>query len=208
MADAAHLLTDVAAFCILLCYLDEHAPCYQPIDVRFPTHGSHRCCYECAGALGSDGRVGSCSGDGHEDTSDNGGIYHTSHLEGMATRMEKDILTDTACARKALIWRRTGGWPNGGICEDEKEHGTSISGRHISTRWATSSRVSAFVSLADSSGSNLNGRLLTDCDVRFLDTGIVHDDRIVRDSLHILMEGSPEGMDTEEIELGLRAARR
>ncbi|KAG3175288.1 hypothetical protein PC128_g17839 [Phytophthora cactorum] len=28
---------------------------------------------------------------------------------------------------------------------------------------------------------------------------------IVRDSLHILMEGSPEGMDTEEIELGLRA---
>ncbi|KAF1790602.1 Cation efflux protein transmembrane domain [Phytophthora cactorum] len=28
---------------------------------------------------------------------------------------------------------------------------------------------------------------------------------IVRDSLHILMEGSPEGMDTEEIQLGLRA---
>ncbi|KUF85816.1 hypothetical protein AM588_10001075 [Phytophthora nicotianae] len=137
------------------------------------------------------------------DSSDNGGIYHclSPQSHGHSHGERRSHRHDHGHVKQSSGTDLEAGQ---GKSKAKKAWRTSISGRHIFTPWVTSFRVSAFASLAESFGSNRNGRLQTDRDVHLLDTGIVYDVGIVRDSVHILMEGSPEGIDTKEIELGLR----
>ncbi|KAG3001021.1 hypothetical protein PC121_g19996 [Phytophthora cactorum] len=146
-------------------------------------------------------------GDGHEDTSDNGGIYHSLSPRRHGHSHEEGHSHGHGHAH--------GKHSFGGELEVGQMEGSVKTKKNMENLNIRSAYIHALGDFIQSIGVCIAGGLIwlkpewqiADPIATFVFSILVLFTTIgiVRDSLHILMEGSPEGMDTEEIELGLRA---